>query len=191
MKIKRAFTILELLIVMTVISVITGLGIWGLIMFRDNVDIESNYSSVHSYIQTVQNKSVNTTTTGFIPSEFDPRSDNFPSTPTYFGISFIEDTYNLYSCRDSTIDGITCDVTEKNILKSNNVFNTQCPFILFKTGRLSLSSANIVDMTSQRATVSMNNSMESCELTIVKSSSNLKKTLYINFLENSVSHKQV
>lgn len=56
---KKAFSLIELIVVFGVLAVIMGLGISGLISFRNNLDLNSFYTDIQLAIKTAQNNARN------------------------------------------------------------------------------------------------------------------------------------
>ncbi len=56
---EKAFTIIEILAVMAIIAVISGLGIWGMTLFRQTAVIEQTLSNVVSSLRTAENRARN------------------------------------------------------------------------------------------------------------------------------------
>lgn len=88
-KFLHAYTILEITIVMSVIVVMMGLGITGLVSFKTNAEFNSAYTSLVTNIRTIQNRAKNSI------------SEDSGTTPSdYYAIFFQTDTYHSYRCAD-------------------------------------------------------------------------------------------
>lgn len=70
MKVIKAFSMLEIVLVLAVLAILMGLGWTGLINFRSTAETQNAYSELVSVIKTIQNRannSVSSTSTGVIP----------------------------------------------------------------------------------------------------------------------------
>ena len=126
----RAYTILELVIVMSVIAVMLGLGISGLNTFKRNAEFNSTYTSVVTNIRTVQSRAQNSV------------SEDSGQTPSdYYGIFFTQNQYFSYRCVRSS-NNLNCSKTvrmfqDTSLLNATFTLGT-CRNVLFErlTGKL-------------------------------------------------------
>lgn len=129
-KFLRAYTILELVIVMSVIAVMMGLGIVGLTTFKRNAEFNSSYTSLVTNIRSIQSRARNSV------------SEDSGVTPTdFYGIFFTQNQYFSYRCIRVT-NNLNCSKTvrlfqDTSLLNATFTFGN-CRNVLFErlTGRL-------------------------------------------------------
>jgi len=93
----KAFSLLEMIIVLAILAILMGLGWSGLINFRSTAEMQNAYSELVSVIKSEQNKaknSVSSTSTG--------------TTPYYYALFFANNKYYAFNCaKPSSSSGIT------------------------------------------------------------------------------------
>lgn len=139
-KIKlKAFTLLELLIVMGIIALMSGLGIYGLVRFQANARLESSFNDVLTAIKSVQNMSKNSTAFNN-QSAINPTicSSNGICVPDYYSISFSSSGYRVIGCLVSS-SNIICpneNTIEERMVTVGGVnieyTGQQCEYIAFQ-----------------------------------------------------------
>lgn len=145
----KAFTLIELLVVMGIITMLFGLGAYGLTRFQANTRVQSSFNDVLSLLKTVQNNARNsvsfTNSSGFTPSIC---SSTGSCVPDYYGIKFSGNQYTVYGCLKSG-NNINCPAQndlgykQLNLTGINITFTgQQCDYIVFQ--RL---TADIIDVT--------------------------------------------
>lgn len=86
----KAFSLLEMIIVLAVLAAIMGLGWSGLINFRSTAEMQNAYSEMVSVIKTEQNKAKNSVSSG-----------SSGTTPYFYALFFSNDKYYAFNCGDS------------------------------------------------------------------------------------------
>lgn len=89
MKLK-AFSMLEMVIVLAIIAVLMGLGWTGLINFRSTAEMQNAYSELVSVIKSQQNKAKNSVSS---------KSDG--TTPYFYALFFANNKYYAFNCGDN------------------------------------------------------------------------------------------
>lgn len=103
MQMKKAFSILELLIVMSVVGAISLLGVLGLLNMQYSIEYNNFYSQIIVYQQSIKNQAINSSSVN--------QSENKLSADFYaFGI--INNQFQNISC-NSQISGnsVNCNIT--------------------------------------------------------------------------------
>lgn len=73
----RAFTILEVMVVLGVIAAISALGVVGLVSFRNNLDIQAFYTDIKLAIKTTQNNARNSRNINVDTHSTEPQSAEY------------------------------------------------------------------------------------------------------------------
>ncbi|GAB4284864.1 MAG: hypothetical protein Kow0081_2290 [Candidatus Dojkabacteria bacterium] len=183
---KKAFTILELVVVLGVISVIIALGSYGIIIFRDSIRIDNAYNDLLSYIQNVQNLAINSSVYPFNAGSFDSSVDEPPTPPEYYAILFGENDFNLFSCSSGASGSLNCNRIELNDLEEYNAkISAGCSAVVFRTSTIDIADANVIDQTNLTATLVFDDTLTECTIEVFDDSSGTRKDLTINFGNNS------
>jgi type II secretory pathway pseudopilin PulG len=135
---KKAFTIIEAIVSLGVMMIMMGLGMAGIIAFRNSVELQNSYADLISVIKTLQNQAKNGLAVGIDQS-------GYPKVPEFYILDFRPETatetgYNVIA---STRGGEFFPFETNNIFpKVNNInfeFSNDCAMIGFQN-----SSINIV-----------------------------------------------
>ncbi len=86
----KAFSMLEIIIVLAVLAIIMGLGWSGLITFRSTAEMQNAYSELVSVIKSEQNKAKNSVSS---------KSDG--TTPYFYALFFANNKYYAFNCGDN------------------------------------------------------------------------------------------
>jgi len=89
----KGFTLIEIVIVLGIITMITGLSILGIVRYKAAVELNSAYTDLISSIKSQRNKANNS-----VSYNPDPNSPSF-DTPSFYAIRFINNNYDLYVCQ--------------------------------------------------------------------------------------------
>lgn len=129
-KFLHAYTLLEIIVVISVIVVMMGLGITGLVSFKRNAEFNSTYTSLVTNIRSIQNRARNSISedSGVTPSD-------------YYGIFFSQNEYSSYRCINSG-NNLNCSKTVR-MFQDTALLNAsftlgECNNVLFQrlTGRI-------------------------------------------------------
>lgn len=169
---KKALTLLELVVVMGVIAVISAMSVFGLIRFRSVIELNNGYTDIVSLLKTTQNAARNVTSDG------NPNSTNVPD---LYSLKFENDKFSKTNC-ELFGERYTCISTETQTTIApaiNFVTDVNCTFIGFTplTGEIvSLnSSGNVTDM-------------QECNINIIHSVSGDVKELKVDLLSNTIQN---
>lgn len=102
MKVIRAFTLIEVMVVLAIIAALSGLGITALIQFRNGVELNNGIFQLNSILQTAENNARNATSTGGTAG----------STPDYYVLEFGATSIQTKSCNKQGTSGTTCTNNE-------------------------------------------------------------------------------
>ena len=186
----KAFTLLELLIVMGIIALMSGLGIYGLVRFQANARLESSFNDVLTSLKSVQNMSKNSTAFNN-QSAINPTicSSNGVCVPDYYGIRFNSTGYSIIGCLVSTTNIICPDenVIEERLVTIGGVSiefsGQQCEYLVFQ--RL---TSDIKDVIGSPTWSESGNSL--CNLRLFNDYGD-QRIIEINILTNSISDVRI
>lgn len=137
----KAFTFLELIIVMTIIIIVSVLGISGFLSYREYVQLESTYSDFLTSIKLQRNKAVNTVAYN-IPGEINLSVD----VPDFYAVYANQSTFTLYFCNKiGSTQYANCQEdldANKLIVPSSIQFTGNCGIIAFAKGSGDIYSIN-------------------------------------------------
>ncbi len=108
---KRAYTLTELLVVMSVIAVLMGMGIFALTRFQGSIELQNTYNDISSLVKTLQNKSRNLSVSN---AKLKITGDQINSVPYVYAIIFANNNYSTYYC-DQSGSNLSCNVEEANV----------------------------------------------------------------------------
>jgi prepilin-type N-terminal cleavage/methylation domain-containing protein len=99
----RAFSLVELLVVMGIIAMVSGLGIYGLIRFQANTRLQTKLGDINSVLSTIQNNSRNSTAfenNGNVDDRLCLNHIN-KCVADYIAINFSSSDYEVFACQRS------------------------------------------------------------------------------------------
>lgn len=182
---KKAFTLIELMVAMSIMIIVLSFGTVGVIRFRDYIELQNGYSDVSTYFRTIQNRARNaiayTTVSGT------------PLTPDYYGIYIEDNNFSLYQCEEQPGNQADCTEIESEVKSSafTNVemaFTESCPGNMIGFKR---SSVDVVAISGTALLGSINSgniiSTGNCELEITHVNNNSLRTISINLTQNAVN----
>lgn len=91
----KAFTLLELIVVMGIIVLSLGLTVIGITRFRYSIELQNGYSDIFSYIQNVENRSRNSVSSEAL---YNSTGSYNESVPDYYVLHFQDDNFSLQAC---------------------------------------------------------------------------------------------
>ena len=183
---KKAFTLIEALIVMSITVIVLSFGTVGIFSLRDSLELQNGYSNLISYIRSVQNMARNSTKL-------------FGYTPVYYGVVFESDGVFLSACNRNG-DDVLClaesdSKTKKEVLKNLELkFKTNCQSLKvfsFKRSDVDLVGMRLRSTADQNFNelVSVTNTGE-CTISIVHKNSGNSKEFTLNLTNNSIDLKE-
>ncbi|MCA9386656.1 type II secretion system protein [Candidatus Dojkabacteria bacterium] len=184
---KSAFTLIEMLIAMSIMVIILSFGTIGVVRFRDYIEVQNGYSDVATYVRTIQNKARNSIAYTTIAG--------VPVAPDYYGIYIEDNNFSLYACTDSGGSQLDCVEQEGNI-KSNSFSNVEielssgCPgnLIAFKN-----SSLEIIAVIGDQVLGQLNNaniiSTGTCDILVSHVNGGSTRSITINLTQNSIDEQ--
>lgn len=136
---QKAFTLIEILMVMGVIALIGAIGVYGLTRFRANIEVQTAFNDIFSLLKTLQNNARNSVSVNIGGNQF---------TPDYYSVKFENNNYTVYACNKSGPNIICPTNNALDTYRGIGIQNVtitypaqQCEFIAFE--RL---SGDIVDV---------------------------------------------
>jgi prepilin-type N-terminal cleavage/methylation domain-containing protein len=118
---KQAFTLLELLVVMAIMATMAGLGIQGLIIFRQTVQFQQTESDIITSLNTVRNMARN----GVASQELKLTGGGLSNAVVdAYALHFVDGNYSIYRCRITRAfsgDQASCTNLEKANLKGESL----------------------------------------------------------------------
>lgn len=181
---KPAFTLLELLVVMGVIAMMTGMGIYGLTRFQANTQVQTVTTDTLTLLRTVQNNAKNSISFATTPTANDICSSNNNCVADYYAVTFSSSDYQVFACQKSG-SNITCpsqnNLNIQSVTYPDITFSyegTGCNYIAFQ--RL---SGDIIDVQGNPLWTESSNSL--CSIKISNSYGDYR-ILEVNLTNNSV-----
>jgi type II secretory pathway pseudopilin PulG len=95
---KAAYTLLELIVIMSVSGSLLGMGVVGLISYRSYTQLQNAYSDVVSIIRKQQNRANNSSSLAVLSGQ----------APYLFALNFNNNNYSLYYCQQASQNNVTC-----------------------------------------------------------------------------------
>jgi prepilin-type N-terminal cleavage/methylation domain-containing protein len=168
MKKIKAFTLIELIMVMAIIATLAIMGVYGLTRFRGFLELQTSYNDIVSIIKTIQNSARNSIQL------------NDGTTPEYYTISFTDNKYSLLSCNNANCISVSSS-TDIQIGSSPRVVvvNENCSNIAF--GRL---TGNIVSINISGSSII--DSSISCRFTIRNLDTLDERILLVDLAKNII-----
>jgi len=184
----RGFTLLEAVIVMAIIAIISGLGIYGIVRYRSTVELNSVYSELVTSIKKQRNKAINSVV--YNPSNQVGITFNAPD---FYSLRFNlgTGTYDLYICNSvGSSKLITCiedGSTETPILpKGTRITASGCESIGF-----ALITSDIVRIDKSAFNGSggynSNPNPSTCTLNMFHTQANLTKIITVDFSNETLT----
>ena len=184
----RSFTIIELLVVMGIIAVMSGLSIYGLVRFQASTQVETVFNDVYSLFNTIENNARNSVSfknASALTPNICITNDPTNCVPDYLGIKFDQDSYKVYACLKSGVNNIVCS-PENEIEVQKATINgvsfdyrdTQCDYIVYE--RL---SADMIDVEGSPNWLAK--ATENCTL-VISDSYGDSRAIQINLVNNNI-----
>lgn len=169
----KAFTLIELMLIMGVIAVAMALSILGLTRFRSAIELNTAYTNVISYLNDIKNKSTNafgTTSNGVLLSEVD-----------FFGVSFEGKDVTALNCNGNfDFSNYSCTSSlETGALNLGNI-TTSITTCGNRIGFKRLTS-DLVSLNTTGGLITTG----TCELQLQHSFTNETKTITIDLVRNT------
>lgn len=119
---KKAATIIELLIVMGIVTILFGVGITGILFIRATVEFETSRGILNQEIDNIANMARNSLAV------------NQLDTPDYWGFQIESNTLSVIYCYENGIF-LDCTIKMESVVLSNVdiSFQQQCSGIVFET----------------------------------------------------------
>lgn len=127
----KAYTLIEIVIVMAIIALISGLSIVGIIRYKSSVEINATYTDIIASLKTQRNKAVNSVS-------YNPDPENIVgfNSPAFYALVFLNNKYEYYFCEEVGINNLVNCAKEENtsIIPPANeiVISSTCQGIGFK-----------------------------------------------------------
>ncbi|MCA9381299.1 type II secretion system protein [Candidatus Dojkabacteria bacterium] len=180
---KEAFTLIEMLVAMSIMVIILSFGTVGVVRFRDYIELQNGYSDISTYLRTTQNKARNAiayTTNGGVPVA-----------PDYYGVYVANDNFSLYACNETIPNQVDCTEEESDIkatsFTSVGIELSGCPgdMIAFAKSSVEIIAINGTPNLGQvnSGTVVTNGT---CDLLVSHANSSSTRTISINLTQNSI-----
>jgi len=184
----KAFSLLEMIIVLAVLAILMGLGWAGLINFRSTAEMQNAYSELVSVIKSEQNKAKNSVSS---------KSDG--TTPYFYTLFFANNKYYAFNCGDNnTPNNIAQNV---RCTKDTSVIFRQLPTDIVVTPSSGCAGLGFTRLSGRFASIALPaNNLETistfdttytfsgtCNITLSHTQIQTQKTIDINLNTNNVS----
>lgn len=176
-KFKKAFSLLELLIVIAVIAIILSLGTYALISFRNYTQVQSAYTEFASLLNTTRNKARNASLSN---SKLELTGSVSESIPDYYGILIYSDhEYSEIYCEDSVSSSVNCfrenEIASTTLPQNLSISSDNCEGIIYK--KLSGDMFRIVNSNKIETT-------GECSITFKHTQTSEQRRIFINLTQN-------
>ncbi len=187
---KKAFTLVEAMVVMGIMALVLSFGTVGVIRFRDYIELQNGFSDISTYIRTVQNMARNSVSYDNV--------GGVPVVPDYYSIFFTANDFSLLACNDTgVINRVNCtqvtrDIQAPNFSKVGFSFGGDCGNRrLFGFERSTVDLMTYQGAVNQSGNLSLTNGVKqstgSCTIIVTHSRSNSSRNITLNLTENSIN----
>ena len=179
---KRAFSLLEILVVLAITAVVMALGTYSLLSFRNFTQVQNGYTNLVSLLKQQQNKAKNSISS---EAKRDQSGSILDSIPDFYALSFTENKYSLYYCDKVGNDRVNCFIENSQSIDQRE-FNSIEIQLECEGGLLGLAfeklSGDIIGFDESGNFTSLG----VCDITIGHVQFGSQRTIQVNLTENNI-----
>ncbi len=182
---KKAFTLVEAMIVMGIMAAVLGFGTVGIFRFRDYIELQNGYADITSFLRSIQNSARNSVA-------YD-ESGGQPIVPDYYAVWFTNEDFSLFACNDRNNNNIDCVPLSRN-QQTPNFSNVNFEFGSTCGNRLYAFERSTADLIRIRGNVNSSgisngdpDTFGECDITVVHTNSNSTREISLNLTQNSIN----
>jgi prepilin-type N-terminal cleavage/methylation domain-containing protein len=176
---KKAYTLVEIIVALAIITLMFGLGLYAANSFKSYVELQNAYTDLVGDLKTLDNAARNSV---YSRSKYETTGSIAKSVPSAYTILFSDSVsqYSINYCDlNSTIYICSEDKNIVNVQTKNNIkFSSSCDQIGFKTG-----TGDFIAMD----TAGNPTAATDCVITIIHSKISSKKTINVSIKYNKIT----